>query len=178
MRIGVMLFPTSVDEAVTQAKDLKERGVASLWFPQVFGVDSLTTITAIGREVPDIELGTAVVSVFPRHPHALAMQALSTQGAIGNRLILGLGLSHQGVIEGMYGLPYDKPVHYMREFLSILKPLLHGENVSFDGEALTWHGIGPLEIDPTPAPTLLLAALAPRMLELAGSRWWPAPSST
>src|SRR5690348_11177035 len=123
MRIGIMLFPTSVDEAVTNAKELHQRGAASVWIPQVFGVDSLTAITAIGREVPDLELGTAVVSIFPRHPHALAMQALSTQGAIGNRLALGIGLSHQGVIEGMYGLPYDKPVHYMREYLSILKPL-------------------------------------------------------
>ena len=157
----------TLDDGIAQAKELKSRGLSSLWLAQIFGLDALTAITVIGREVPDIELGTAVIPTYPRHPHALALQALTTNAAIGGRLALGIGLSHQIVIEGMYGMSFDKPARHMREYLSILKPLLNGENVPFDGETLTWRGMGPPDVK-APAPQLLLAALAPRMLELAG----------
>ena len=157
----------TLDDGIAQAKELKSRGFSSLWLAQIFGLDALTAITVIGREVPDIELGTAVIPTYPRHPHALALQALTTNAAIGGRLALGIGLSHQIVIEGMYGMSFDKPARHMREYLSILKPLLNGENVPFDGETLTWRGMGPPDVR-APAPQLLLAALAPRMLELAG----------
>ena len=158
----------TLDDAVKQAKDVKARGLSSVWIAQIFGLDALTAITVMGREVPDIELGTAVIPTYPRHPHALALQALTTNAAIGGRLALGIGLSHQIVIEGMYGMSFDKPARHMREYLSILKPLLEGQNVPFDGETLTWRGMGPPDIPGAPTPQLLLAALAPRMLELAG----------
>jgi F420-dependent oxidoreductase-like protein len=170
MRIGTMLAANSLDNAIKATADLKKRGLSSAWLPQIFGLDALTAITVIGREVPDIELGTAVIPTYPRHPQTLAMQALTTGAAIGGgRLALGIGLSHQLVIEGMYGMSFDKPARHMREYLAILKPLLNGENASVNGETLTWRGMGPLDIAGAQAPQLLLAALAPRMLELAGS---------
>jgi F420-dependent oxidoreductase-like protein len=178
-----MLTVNSIDGAIKQAADLKRRGLTSVWLPQIFGLDALTTLAVIGREVPDIELGTAVIPTYPRHPQALAMQALTTQAAIGNRLALGIGLSHQLVIEGMYGMSFDKPARHMREYLSILNPLLHGENASFSGDTLTWRGMGPLDVAGAEPPTLLLAALAPRMLELAGTQadgtitWMTGPST-
>ena len=168
MRIGTTLTAGGLDDAIKQARDAKERGLASVWVAQIFGLDALTAITVMGREVPDVELGTAVVQTYPRHPQALAMQALTTNAAIGGRLALGIGLSHQIVIEGMYGMSFDKPARHMREYLSILKPLLDGENASYDGETLTWRGMGPVGPPGAPRPQLLLAALAPRMLELAG----------
>jgi F420-dependent oxidoreductase-like protein len=164
-----MVSANTLDDAIAQVADLKRRGLSSAWLAQIFGLDALTAITVIGREVRDIELGTAVIPTYPRHPQALAMQALTTQAAIGNRLALGIGLSHQLVIEGMYGMSFDKPARHMREYLSILKPLLNGENVAVNGDTLTWRGMGPLDIPGAKAPTLLLAALAPRMLELAGA---------
>ncbi len=170
MRIGCMLSPATLDDAIAQTSDLKQRGLSSAWLPQIFGMDALTAITVIGREVPGIELGTAVIPTYPRHPQMLAMQAMTVQAAIGNRLALGIGLSHQLVIEGMYGMSFDKPARHMREYLSILLPQLHGENVSVSGDTLTWRGMGPLEIAGATAPPVMLAALAPRMLELAGSQ--------
>lgn len=165
-----MLSAASLDAAIAEVADLKKRGLSSAWLSQIFGMDALTAITVIGREVPDIELGTAVIPTYPRHPHALAMQALTTQAAIGNRLALGIGLSHQMVIEGMYGISFDKPARHMREYLDILRPLLHGEPVDVAGETVTFHGMmGPLTIPGAEAPQLLIAALAPRMLELAGA---------
>src|SRR5690242_19024108 len=100
MKIGVTLAAATVDDAVSQTADVKARGLTSAWLSQIFGLDALTTLAVVGREVPDIELGTAVIPTYPRHPQALAMQALTTQAAIGgNRLALGIGLSHQVVIE-------------------------------------------------------------------------------
>ena len=87
---------------------------------QIFGYDALTALAAIGREVGGIGLGTAVVPTFPRHPVMLAGQALTVQAATGGRLTLGIGLSHQMVIENVFGQSFDKPARHMREYLSIL----------------------------------------------------------
>jgi 5,10-methylenetetrahydromethanopterin reductase len=115
--------------------------------------------------VPRIELGTGVIPTYPRHPMMLAAQALTTQQAADGRLVLGIGLSHQIVIESMFGMSYDKPARHMREYLSILMPLLHGEASAINGETLTFNGSVAVVAPPVP---VLVAALGPRMLELTG----------
>lgn len=155
----------TIDAAVAAAKQVEAEGFAGFYLPQIFGLDALTTLAIVGREVPRIELGTGVVPTYPRHPMMLAAQALTTQQASGGRLTLGIGLSHQIVIESMFGYSYDKPARHMREYLSILMPLLHGEASAFTGETLTGNGSVAIETDPVP---VLVAALGPRMLELAG----------
>jgi F420-dependent oxidoreductase-like protein len=170
MRIGIFGGDTagrSIDVSVALAREAKEQGFISFWLPQIFGAEALTSLAIVGREVPDIYLGTAVVPTYPRHPMVLAQQSLTLQNATNNRFILGIGLSHQVVIEGMYGLSFDKPARHMREYLSILMPLLRGENVSFEGETLTYRGN--INVADATAPPVLLAALAPRMLDLAGT---------
>ena len=171
MRIGIfggeVAGAGGFDDVAASAREAADQGFASFWIPQVFGTDALTTLAIVGREVPGIELGTAVVPTYPRHPMMLAAQALTTQAASGGRLALGIGLSHQIVIEGMYGLSFDKPLRHMREYLQILIPLVHDGSVSFTGETLTSNGS--LNIPgATPFP-ILVAALGPKMLELAGT---------
>ena len=141
-------------------------GFASYWSSQIFGLDALTALAVIGREVPDIELATAVVPTYPRHPMMLAAQAKTVQAATGGRLTLGIGLSHQIVVEAMWGLSFDRPLRHIREYLSILLPLLHEGSVQFSGETLTFRGS--IEVE-APAPPVLVAALGPKMLELAGT---------
>jgi F420-dependent oxidoreductase-like protein len=169
MRFGIFGGDTqarTIDQVVADARTAEEQGFASYWLPQIFGLDAITVLALVGREVPRIELGTAVVPTFPRHPSALAGQVLTAASASGGRLVLGIGLSHQIVVESMWGFSYDKPARHMREYLAILLPLLRDGSVSFAGETLTMHG--PLTVvDRQPVP-VLLAALAPRMLELAG----------
>ena len=113
---------------------------------QIFGPDALTLLAVAGSQVPGIGLGTGVVPVYPRHPMMLAQQALTVQWATGNRLILGIGLSHQIVVEGMWGISFDKPARYMKEYLAALMPLLAGETVSVDGERVTTHAFQPLKL--------------------------------
>jgi len=122
----------------------------------------------LGREVPSIGLGTFVVPVYPRHPVMLGAQALTVQAATGDRLQLGIGLSHQVLIENVFGHSFDHPLRYMTEYLEILMPLLHGLRAGFQGEVLSGATLGPLEIPGASPPPVLLAALGTRMLELAG----------
>jgi F420-dependent oxidoreductase-like protein len=169
MRHGVIIDVSKpIDAVVGQVAKLAELGVATAWSSQIFGYDALTLLAVVGREVPDIELGTAVVPTYPRHPVMLAAQALTTQAATGGRLVLGIGLSHQIVIEGMFGYSFDRPARHMREYLSVLMPLLGGQTVSFKGETLSANTMTPLEVEVDRPPPVLLAALGPTMLRLAG----------
>ncbi len=169
MRHGVIIdVSRPIDEVVGQVARLAERGVATAWSSQIFSYDALTLLAVVGREVPGIELGTAVVPTYPRHPVMLAAQALTTQAATGGRLVLGIGLSHQIVIEGMFGYSFDRPARHMREYLSALMPLLGGQQVSYKGETLSTNTMAPLDVKVDEPPPVLVAALGPTMLKLAG----------
>ena len=168
MRIGIFAGDGTLDELLDLARTVESDGFDSLWLPQIFGIDALSAHTLIGHTVPRIELGTAVVPTYPRHPAVLAGQALTASAASGGRLTLGIGLSHQLVIEGMYGYSFDKPVRHMREYLSALVPLLSGEAVDFEGETLTAK-VGLSVPGSKPVP-VLVAALGPKMLRLAAER--------
>ncbi|MGH9037847.1 MAG: LLM class F420-dependent oxidoreductase [Acidimicrobiia bacterium] len=171
MEIGVML--NVADKAglggiVDQVRSVAAAGLRSAWLPQIFGIDALTALAVAGREVPDITLGTAVVPTWPRHPTVLAGQALTTQAATGGRLVLGIGLSHQLVIEGMMGIPFQRPALHMREYLTVLRALVHEGTVDFTGETLRTATMIPFRVpDAEPFP-ILVAALGPAMLRLAG----------
>jgi 5,10-methylenetetrahydromethanopterin reductase len=174
MRIGIFggdgLLNGPVADFVSAVRVAHEQGFGTFWLPQMtqmFGFDALTAAALAGREVEGIELGTAVVPVYPRHPVVLAGQAVTTQIYTGGRFTLGIGLSHQRVIEGMFGLSYDRPARYMAEYLEVLVPLVHGGSVSFRGDVIT--GEASIALNETPPVPVLLAALGPRMLRLAGS---------
>ena len=165
MNIGIFVQPPTVEKGVEQARSVADAGFASLWMPQIFGIDALTTLAVIAREVPRIGLGTAVVPTYPRHPAMLAAQARTVAQVADGRFTLGIGLSHQMVIENMFGMSFDKPVRHMREYLSVLMPLLSDEAADFAGETL--HGHLALDIpESTPVPTVV-AALGTQMLRLA-----------
>src|SRR5438309_3592650 len=175
MKIGLFVDTQSLDDFVVRIRSAAQAGFASAWAPQVFGIDALTALAVAGREVPDIPLGTAVVPTFPRHPSTLAIQALTTQAACATpersggatgRLTLGIGLSHKMVVENMWGISFDKPVRHMSEYLAALMPLLKEKSVAFTGETLK--AMGQLQVRDVDAPSVVVAALGPKMLALAG----------
>jgi F420-dependent oxidoreductase-like protein len=168
VRIGALIDPLgSIDEVTAEVQRLAAAGFATVWGSQGFDQDTLTLLAVVGTRVPEIELGTAVVPVYPRHPSMLAQQAATVQQAIGGRLALGVGLSHQVVVERMWGYRFDRAAAYMREYLSVLAPLLAGERVDFRGEFVRSVGIGPLPNLTQPTP-VYVAALGPVMLKLTG----------
>lgn len=176
MRIGLMVGPergryaTKVDRLRADARWAEEAGFASIWVPQIPDeLDALTGATLVGLETTRIEIGTAVIPVQPRHPIALAQQALSVQAVLQGRLALGLGVSHHWIIDEMLGLPYERPAATMRAHLDVLDQALAGPGrVDVDNELFRVHM--PLDVtDVTPTP-VLIAALGPVMLRIAGER--------
>jgi F420-dependent oxidoreductase-like protein len=176
MRIGLMIGPergryaAKVDRMRKDARWAEEVGLSTVWIPQIPDeFDALTAVALTGAETSRIEIGTAVVPVQPRHPIALAQQVLSTQAVCEGRLTLGLGVSHHWVIDEMLGLPYEKQALTMRAYLDVLDQALAGPGtVTVDNELFRIDN--PLDItDVTPTP-VLIAALGPRMLRLAGER--------
>jgi F420-dependent oxidoreductase-like protein len=167
MRIGVMPAGGSgpLEAMIESARDLEARGFDTLWVPQVFGLDAVATCALLGRETQRIELGTAVVPTQPRHPMALAQQALTAGVASGGRFTLGIGLSHPVVIENLLGLSYGRREKHMREYLAVLGPLLRGEPARFEGEE--FRVALDLQVPEAQEVPVLLAALGPRMLRLA-----------
>ena len=167
MNLGIFTSArdNSIDGLIAEARQVEQDGFSSYWMPQIFGPEALTTLAVIGREVPRIELGTSVIPTYPRHPMMLAQHALTTNAIVGGRLCLGIGLSHKVVIEDMMGMSFDKPLRHMREYLSILMPLLESQSVSFAGETLTAHA--GLAIPGAARCGVVVAALGPQMLALA-----------
>lgn len=172
MKIGIGIgeiagSPATIDDLVGQVKQAEADGFDSAWFAQIFGVDAIMACALAGRETSRIELGTAVVPTYPRHPTAMATQALTANAACRGRFALGIGLSHQLVIEGMLGLSFAKPFTHMREYVSVLRPLLEQGSASFSGSEFRVNAN--VSVTGATAPPLLVAALAPKMLALAGT---------
>ena len=172
MRIGVSLQerrgPDPMSGLRDQARQAADHGFASVWLNNIFGLDALTALAVVGNQVGGIELGTAVVPIYPRHPAVLAQQALTAAAACEGRLVLGIGLSHKIVIEDMYGYDFSRPLLHMREYLAVLMPLMERRPASFTGTTvranigLTTPGEGRVPV--------LLAALGSQMLRLAGQQ--------
>lgn len=165
MKIGLFSFVDSTDQLTEAASTAHQQGFTSLWVPQVFGVDTLTAIAVAGSQVPELTFATAVVPTYPRHPQMLAQQALTVNAVLGGRLVLGIGPSHQPVVEGMWGISFDKPIRHMREYLECLMPLLHDRSARVAGETLTARADITVE---GPAPAVMVAALGPQLLKVTG----------
>lgn len=168
MRIGLWIDEEgrSIPELGAAAKAAEDAGIDRIWFSQRLGWDALTLIAGVAPYTSSVEFAVGVVPVYPRHPLALAAQALSVQALIGNRLTLGVGASHPHMVEGMLGQSMDRPAAYVREYVEALGPLLSGEPTDYVGERVTARGR--IAIVGAAAPELILAALGPRMLKTAG----------
>jgi len=170
MRIGTMLSmpgdPVGTLGLVERAVAAEEAGFASVWLPQVGTVDALMALALAGSHTSSIELGTAVVPTYPRHPTAMAQQALTVQDATNNRLALGIGLSHKFFIEDSLGLDYSRPIPHTRDYLNILNGLLDGEVVKYDGDE--YQVKAQVGVDGARKPPFFVAALGPAMLRLCG----------
>jgi F420-dependent oxidoreductase-like protein len=158
---------TAVEVAAT-ARWAEDAGFAGAWVPHLpWGLDALTAVAVAGAATSRIELGTAVVPTYPVHPMAMARTALSVNAAVGGRLALGLGPSHPSVIERMHGLAYDRPAAHTREYLTVLRQAFADTgSLEVDGEFFRFGSI--FRVPGAREPGLLLAALAPLMLRVAG----------
>ncbi|ARN74113.1 TIGR03564 family F420-dependent LLM class oxidoreductase [Oceanicoccus sagamiensis] len=172
MRMGIMTGsgfdpdPT-MSGLIKEAQRYEQLGFDSVWMATIYGFDGLTVLSAIGAATSRIELGTAVVASHPRHPMAMAQQALTAAAASQGRFTLGVGLSHKYVIEQEMGLTYSKPADNMREYLQVVMPLLQQGTVAYSGDIFNVNAT--FYMPETHKVPVLVAALGPKMLEVAGT---------
>jgi F420-dependent oxidoreductase-like protein len=176
MRIGLQVsadrgrYATKVEKLQADARWADEAGLDTIWTPQIPDeIDVMTAVTLIGSATARIEVGTAIVPLQPRHPVVLAQQALSNQAVCQGRFTLGVGVSHHWIIADMLGLPYERQATTVRCYLDVLDQALAGPGlVEVQNELFTVRQ--PLDVtDITPTP-VMIAALGPVMLKLAGER--------
>lgn len=169
MRIGLSGLGRNVDRMVEQAQQAEADGFTSLWYASAVGGDPLAAMAVAGRASSTVELGTAVLQTYACHPVLQANRAAAAVSAIGapGRFTLGVGPSHQPVIEGILGLSYGTPGRHTDEYVQILTALLGGEPVSFAGEEFRVTAGPPPLMDGAKVP-VLVAALGPRLLRVAG----------
>ena len=172
MRYGIngsgLMLTHGVAGVLDHLRTAEAAGFASYWVAQVGLVDALTLLGAHGDTGSPMELGTAVISTWERHPHMLAAQALTTQALVGERLVVGIGVNHQPHVEQSLRLPWHKPVRHMIDYLAILTDLLETGAASHQGEAWSFEGEA---AKPSPGvPKVMIAALGDQMLKLAGRR--------
>ena len=152
-----------VDDFVAQLAKLRDEGFRRVWAPQMpWQADLLTVLAVAFREVDTIEVATGVLPIQNQHPMLMAQRALTVSSIAGGRFTLGLGMTHRMVTEGMWGIPWDKPVRRLGEYLDGLLPLLSGKDVDAAGETVTTRGV--VRIPNAPAPPVYIAALGPQML--------------
>ena len=171
MTIGgdALARPSAPADVVEDARRAEDEGFATAWTVHMSrAYDALTTLAVAGVQTARIELGVGVVPTYPRHPLALAQQAVTAQTFCGGRLTLGVGVSHRPVIEGLHGLPYAAPAAHMREYLTVLGPLLRGEPVTFGGEHYRVDG-GFTVVGARPV-SVRVGGLSPQMVRVASER--------
>ena len=166
MRISLFRDAGNIEQLTKDVQAAERDGFHGVWFGQIFGGDTLTAIALVGAQTERIELGTGVIPTYLHHPFSLAQQALTVGAAAGGRFVLGIGPSHQPVVEQMWGLSYEKPARHVREYLSVLRPLMDEGHVSFSGDVYKVNAGGRVP-GAKPVP-IIISALAPLMLRIAG----------
>ncbi len=173
MTVGVVLSSTSVshsiDTTVQLAREAREAGLHSAWFAQTFGYDAASLAAIVGREVPGLQVGTSAIPVFGRHPLLVSSQAQTAQAATGGRFHLGLALGTKHLTETGFGIPYERPITLLREFLTALRQLVDTGSADFHGDLLTATTPLPAAVPGAePPPPLLVAAMGPQALRVTG----------
>lgn len=167
MKLSLFDSTSDIETAVANAGRANDLGLHRYWAPQIMNADPISVLSVVGREIPRILLGTSVVAMQTTLPQTLAQQSLTINNISGGRFTIGLGTNHEPVLEMVYGVPWRKPFTHMTEYLDALLPLLHDQRVSTEGEFVTARTQINIKAEPA---GVMLAALGPKMLELAARR--------
>jgi len=158
----------SIDTLVAYAEDAENLGYGRAWLPETWGRDAVTVLTAVAERTDSIGIGTSIVNVYSRSPALLGQTAATLQEVSEGRFRMGLGPSGPAVIEGWHGVSYDRPLRRTRETIDIVRAVLSGESVEYDGDIFTLSGLR-LRCDPPETPPAIDAAgMGPTSVELAG----------
>ena len=156
-----------VDELIAQTREAADAGLSSVWFTQLFDHDAISLAALAGREVAGVEVGTAAVPLYARHPLVISSLAQTAQAATDGRFTLGVGLGVRGLLEPAYGLEYPPPIRLLRESLQVLDQALGGAQVRFAGSSVVARPSLPTAVAGGDGAPLLVAAMGPQALRAA-----------
>ncbi len=162
--VGAAVHEATARDMLRTVQEAERCGVPQVWLTTGTGPDALAVFAAAAASTSTIRMGTAIVPTFPRHPLVVAQQAADIAQLAPGRFTLGLGPSHAAGIEGRYGIPYQRPLQHLREYVAVVKAALGGEAVDFDGKRLRAHGRLPYGAE----VPVMISALRERSFELAG----------
>lgn len=160
--------PNAIDDLVEQAEEAHALGITTVWLSQQFAQDALTAAAVVAARVPDVRIGTSVVTIGPRHPITVAAQAKTVQAASHGRFSLGLGLGAASIEVQTYGLDADHPALRLRDHLTALVPLLAGETTEYEGPTVTSRPLMSTAVAGSDGIRLLVAAMGPEALRVTG----------
>ena len=164
-RVGLAVVGATAKEAVENIIAAEAAGVRQVWMTQgAPAPDTLAIFAAAALQTSQVHFGTSIVPTYPRHPLALAQQALTLGDLAPERLRLGVGPSHRPTIEGTYGIKMDAPLEHEREYVSILRAALWEGSVDFHGKYYNVKA----KLPRTPHTPILISALRTGAYELAG----------
>jgi F420-dependent oxidoreductase-like protein len=163
--VGLVVDGANAASAVKTIVEAEAAGVWQIWMVQPpSGPDTLTTLSAAATKTSTVRLGTSIVPTYPRHPLVLAQQALSLDDIAPGRLRLGVGPSHQAIIEGIYGLPQTTPLAHLREYVKVLRAALWEGRVDHHGQFFNVV----VTLPRTTQTPVLISTLGKKAFELAG----------
>ncbi|WP_436928392.1 TIGR04024 family LLM class F420-dependent oxidoreductase [Halosimplex halobium] len=158
----------SVDQLVEFAREAEQLGYERAWLPETWGRDAVTTLTAIAERTEEIGIGTSIANVYSRSPALIGQTAATLQEVSDGRLRVGLGPSGPAVVEGWHGADYDRPLRRTRETVEVVRLVLSGDPVEYDGEIFTLSGLRLRCDPPETVPGIDAAGMGPKSVELAG----------
>ncbi|MFB6088001.1 MAG: TIGR04024 family LLM class F420-dependent oxidoreductase [Haloarculaceae archaeon] len=158
----------SVDALVEYAQRAESLGYDRVWLPETWGRDAVTTLTAIAERTDDVGIGTSILNVYSRSPALVGQTAATLQEVSDGRFRLGLGPSGPVLVENWHGVEFDRPLRRTREAVEIVRAVLSGDAVDYDGDVFELSGFRLRCDPPDPVPGVDAAGLSPKSVELAG----------
>ncbi|WP_254280262.1 TIGR04024 family LLM class F420-dependent oxidoreductase [Haloarcula marina] len=158
----------SVETLVGMSQLAEDHGYERVWLPETWGRDAVTTLTSIAEHTDDVGIGTSVMNVYSRSPALVGQTAATLQEVSDGRLRLGVGPSGPIVIEGWHGVDFERPLRRTRETIDVVKQVLSGKTVNYDGDIFQLSGFRLRCDPPDPVPPVDAGGLGPKSVELAG----------
>jgi probable F420-dependent oxidoreductase len=171
MRIGAVLaaFPAlPLADYLALARDVEARGYHTAWAGETAGGDAITLMTLLASQTQRISVASGVIPIQTRSPIILGMSAATLAHVAPGRISLGLGVSSRIIVEQWHGVPFHAGLGQIREAVQIIRMTVTGERVNFQGKFYRLKNFKLTAPPPSPPPKIVLAALGPEMLELAG----------
>jgi coenzyme F420-dependent oxidoreductase len=165
-------LPVAAQESLDDVLDIgvraEELGYDRAWFPETWGRDAATTLAALADRTEDIGIGTSIVNTYSRSPALVGQTAATLDEHSDGRFRLGLGPSGPAVIEGWHGESFERPLRRTREYVEVVRQVLSGEQVDYDGDLVQTRGFRLRQDAPEPAPEIDVTGMGPKAVELAG----------